>query len=164
MFSTSFISLIVSLLFPESIIFFFFIHSFCFSFISSNVDEVLSINPSANVFVLGDFNIHHKDWLTYSGGTDGPGELWLSQMTLLSWLTLLLGSLTVTLTVLFFWIYLFLLMLAFVLQWLSLHWKIRIMLSQFPLTFCKTHSGIPGFIAWIMMTILVLIGTVFMTI
>ena len=164
MFSTSFISLIVSLLFPESIIFFFFIHSFCFSFISSNIDEVLSINPSANVFVLGDFNIHHKDWLTYSGGTDGPGELWLSQMTLLSWLTLLLGSLTVTLTVLFFWIYLFLLMLAFVLQWLSLHWKIRIMLSRFPLTFCKTHNGIPGFIAWIMMTILVLIGTVFMTI
>ena len=25
--------------------------------------EVLSINPSANVFVLGDFNVHHKDWL-----------------------------------------------------------------------------------------------------
>ena len=42
--------------------------------ISSNIDEVLSINPSA-VFVFGDFNIHHKDWLTYSGGTDRPGEL-----------------------------------------------------------------------------------------
>ena len=42
---------------------------------SSNIDEVLSINPSANVFVFGDFNIHHKDWLTYSGGTDRPGEL-----------------------------------------------------------------------------------------
>ena len=27
------------------------------------------------VFVFGDFNIHHKDWLTYYGGTDGPGEL-----------------------------------------------------------------------------------------
>ena len=38
--------------------------------ISSNIDEVLSINPSANVFVFGDFNVHHKDWLTYSGGTD----------------------------------------------------------------------------------------------
>ena len=35
-----------------------------------NIYEVLSINPSANVFVFGDFNIHHKDWLTYSGGTD----------------------------------------------------------------------------------------------
>ena len=43
--------------------------------ISSNIDEVLSINPSANVFVFGDFNAHHKDWLTYSGGTDRPGEL-----------------------------------------------------------------------------------------
>ena len=43
--------------------------------ISSNIDEVLSINTSANVFVFGDFNVHHKDWLTYSGGTDRPGEL-----------------------------------------------------------------------------------------
>ena len=38
-------------------------------------DEVLTINPSANVFVFEDFNVHHKDWLTYSGGTDIPGEL-----------------------------------------------------------------------------------------
>ena len=45
-----------------------------FHSISSNIDEVLSINPSA-VFVFGDFNVHHKDWLTYSGGTDRPGEL-----------------------------------------------------------------------------------------
>ena len=42
--------------------------------ISSNIDEVLSINPSA-VFVFGDFNVHHKDWLTYSGRTDRPVEL-----------------------------------------------------------------------------------------
>ena len=46
-----------------------------FDSISSNIDEVLLINPSANVFVFGDFNVHHKDWLTYSGGTDRPGEL-----------------------------------------------------------------------------------------
>ena len=45
-----------------------------FDSISSNIDEVLSINPSA-VFVFGDFNVHHKDWLTYSSGTDRPGEL-----------------------------------------------------------------------------------------
>ena len=38
--------------------------------ISSNIDEVLLINPSVNVFVFGDFNDHHKDWLTYSSGTD----------------------------------------------------------------------------------------------
>ena len=46
-----------------------------FDSISSNIDEVLSINPSANVFVFGDFNIHHKDLLTYSRGTDRLGEL-----------------------------------------------------------------------------------------
>ena len=46
-----------------------------FDSVSSNIDEVLSINPSANVFVFGDFNVHHKDWLTYSSGTDRPGEL-----------------------------------------------------------------------------------------
>ena len=46
-----------------------------FDSISSNIDEVLSINPSANVFVSGDFNVHHKDWLTYSVGTDRYGEL-----------------------------------------------------------------------------------------
>ena len=41
-----------------------------FDSVSSNIDEVLSINPFANVFVFGDFNVHHKDWPTYSGGTD----------------------------------------------------------------------------------------------
>ena len=46
-----------------------------FDSISSNIDEVLLINPSANVFLFGYFNIHHKDWLIYSGGTDRPGEL-----------------------------------------------------------------------------------------
>ena len=44
--------------------------------ISSDIDEVLLINPSANVFVFGEFNVHHKDWLTYSGGTDRSGELY----------------------------------------------------------------------------------------
>ena len=37
---------------------------------SSNIDKVLSINPSLNVFVFGGFNIHHNDGLTYSGETD----------------------------------------------------------------------------------------------
>ena len=32
--------------------------------ISSNIGEVLSINPSANVFVFGDSSVHHKDLLT----------------------------------------------------------------------------------------------------
>ena len=42
--------------------------------ISFNIEEVLSINPSA-VFVFGDFHVHHNNWLTYSGGTDRSGEL-----------------------------------------------------------------------------------------
>ena len=45
-----------------------------FDSISSNIDEALSINPSA-VFVFGYFNVYHKDWFTYSSGTDRPGEL-----------------------------------------------------------------------------------------
>ena len=32
------------------------------------------MNLSANAFVLSDFNVHHKDWLTYSGGPDQPGK------------------------------------------------------------------------------------------
>ena len=56
---------------------------------------------------------------------------------------------------------LFLLMLLFVLQWLSLHWEIRNrLLSQFPLTSHQTHNRMPYFIAKFMTT-LVLIGTVF---
>ena len=69
MFSTGFTSVIVLHLFPSS--------SFCMVFdsVSSNIDEILSINPSANVFVFEDFNIHYKDWLTYSSRTDRSGEL-----------------------------------------------------------------------------------------
>ena len=66
----------------QSVSYFFFLYrspssSICMVFdsTSSKIDEVLLINPSANVFVFGDFNVHHKDWLTYSGGTDRPGEL-----------------------------------------------------------------------------------------
>ena len=62
--------------------YFFFLYrslssSICavFDSISSNIDEVLWINPSANVFVFGDFNVNHKDGLAYSSGTDRPGEL-----------------------------------------------------------------------------------------
>ena len=65
-----------------------------FDSISSNIDEALSINPSANVLVFGDFNIHHKDWLTYSGGTDRPGELCYNSNNLVNYVisqTTLLG-------------------------------------------------------------------------
>ena len=43
-------------------------------YLSVSYDYVL-INPSANVFVFGDFNVHPKDWLTFSGGTDRHDEL-----------------------------------------------------------------------------------------
>ena len=66
----------------HSVSYFFFLYrspssSLCtiFDYIASNIDEALSINPSANVFAFVDFNVHHKDWLTYSGGTDRYGEL-----------------------------------------------------------------------------------------
>ena len=62
----------------HSVSYFFFLYGslllLCTVF-DTNIDVVLSINPSANLFVFGDFNVHHKDWLTYSGGTDRPGEL-----------------------------------------------------------------------------------------
>ena len=138
-----------------------------FDSVSSNIDKILSINPSANVLVFEDFNIHHKDWLTYSGGTDRSGEICYNfsiTNDLTRWLTFLLGILTVILTVLLFWIHFILLMLLFVLRWLSLHWKILIMLpSQFPLTFHHIHNSMPHFIV-LLMTILVLIGTVFLII
>ena len=47
-----------------------------FYFISSNIDEDLSINPSTNMFIFGDINFNHKDWPAYSIGTYRPGELW----------------------------------------------------------------------------------------
>ena len=54
-----FASFSVLLLFSQSTSFL----SLCtvFNAISSYIYEVLLINPSANAFVIGDFNAHHKD-------------------------------------------------------------------------------------------------------
>ena len=151
MFSIGFTSLSVLLLFSLSITFFVFVH--VFDSISSNIDEVLSINPSRSTdeVLLINFNVHHKDWLTYSGGTDrlvNSVIVFLSQITLFRWLIFLLGFQTVILIVLLFWIYLFLLVQVFVLQWLSLLWEILIMLlAQFPLIFHQILNGMPCFIA-----------------
>ena len=71
-FSTGFTSFGFLFLFPLLITIFVFVLSF--DTISSNIDEILSINPSASVFILEDFNLHHKHWLTYSCGTTRPGE------------------------------------------------------------------------------------------
>ena len=108
-----------------------------FDSISSNIDEFLSINSYASVIVFGDFNVHHKEWLTYSSGTDRPGELCynfsvtndLTQMlSFPTWipdcdshspflLDLFISSdASICSAMTFFWIYFFLLTLVFVLQ------------------------------------------------
>ena len=68
MFSTGFTTVTVLRLFPYQIYSLFLCR--VFYSISSNIDEVLSINPSANVFVFVDFNVHHEDWLTHFARTD----------------------------------------------------------------------------------------------
>ena len=114
-----------------------------FDSFSSNTDEVLSINPSVNVS-LETLTSIIRTWLPILVELIdllNSVTFFLSQMTLLRWLTFLLGSPTVILTVLLFWIYFVLLTLVFVLQWLSFHWEILIMLlSQFPLTFIFTKG------------------------
>ena len=120
---------------------------------------------SLNVFVLWDVNVHHKDWLTYSGGTDRSSEL-CCNFSISNYFTQMVkfppwipdcGSHSPAL------LDFFLVTLAFVLQWLSLHWEILMMLSQFPLTFHHIHNGRPHFVA-LLVTILMLIGTVFVII
>ena len=64
--ANSYLCFRLALLYSVSCFFFLFLFpssSLCTSFdsISSNIDKVLSINPSANVFVFGDFNIHHNN-------------------------------------------------------------------------------------------------------
>ena len=111
-----------------------------FDSISSNVDEVLLINPSANLFVFGDFNVHQKTGLSIlveQIDLVNSVIIFPFQMTLLRRLTFLLRFQTVILShaLMDF----FPLMLVFVLQWLA------------------------HFIA-LLMTILMLIGMVFMII
>ena len=142
----------------HSVSYFFFLYrspssALCtvFDSISSNIDEVLSINPSANVFVFGDFNVHHKDWLTYFGGTDWPGELCynffisneLTQMV--NFPTQIPDCYSHSPALL----HLFLSSDASICSTMAfLHWEILIMLlSQFPLTFHQIHDGMPCFIA-----------------
>ena len=123
MFLNGFTSLSVVLCFPISILTSL---SLCtvFDAISSNIDEVHLINSSANVFVFGNINIHHRDWLTYSGGTYRPDEPSYN-FSIPNELTQMVGFPiwipdcdSHSFSLLDF----FLLTLVFVLQWLSLHW------------------------------------------
>ena len=67
-----------------------------FDSISSNIDEVLWINPSANVFVFGDFirTIIRTGLPILAELIDLVNSviIFLSQMILLRWLTFILGS------------------------------------------------------------------------
>ena len=108
-----------------------------FDSILSNIYQVLSINPSANAIVFGDFNIYHKDWLTYSGGTDRSGELCYNFSTsndLAQMVNFPTHISTVILTVLLFWISFFVLRLVFVLQW---HWEILIVVVSVSFDFAS---------------------------
>ena len=73
-FSTGFTSLISYLFFLNQSLSSILLTAF--DAISSSKDEVLSINPSSNIFNFGDLNVHRKDWLTCSGETDRPVELY----------------------------------------------------------------------------------------
>ena len=90
-----------------------------------------------NVFVFWDYNVHQKDRLTYSGGNGRPDDL-CCNFSISNELTQIVNFPTQIpdCEVLLFWIYLFLLTLVFVLQWLSLLWGILIiLLYQSPLAF-----------------------------
>ena len=74
----SFMCFRLSLLHSTSYLFFLYRSpsSHCCSVIdtvSSSIDNALLLHPTANIFVFGDFNIHHSDWLKYSNGTNSSG-------------------------------------------------------------------------------------------
>ena len=103
----------------------------------------LGINPSPALIIFGNSDVYYKGWklsfhLVKLTNLVNAAIILLSKTTLLRWLTFLLGSLTVTLDNLALLDFFFLLTLVFALIWLSLHWKILIILfSQFPWTFFK---------------------------
>ena len=113
------------------------------------------------MFLFGDFNDHHKDWLTYAGETDRSGELCksfsisknLTQMANFPTLIPDCDSHRPALLDLF---------LPFDASICStMDFPVQIMfLSQFPLTFYHIHNRIPHFIT-LLMAVLVLIVMVF---
>ena len=127
---------------------------------------MFSQSTHASIFVFADFNVHHKDWLTFSGGTDRPDELCYNfqisndLVQMVSFPTWIPGCDSHSPALLDF----FYTDPVFVLQLSSFHWKIMIMfLSQLLLTFLQAQKGMLHFIAQLK-TILVLIGAVFVII
>ena len=62
-----------SVLLPFSSVDYLFVLVLCAQFLI--LFYFLSINQSANLFLYGGFNVHHKDGLTYSNETDRSGGL-----------------------------------------------------------------------------------------
>ena len=115
--------------------YFFFLYrssssSLCMVFDSviSSINEVPLTKISGNVFLFGDFNIHHKDWPTCFGETARlVNSVICYYIFYLKWSYsdghLSCFHLWLTLTVLLFWIYFFPQKLVLVLEWLFLHWE-----------------------------------------
>ena len=59
----------------HSVSYFFFLYRFPLLRLFYLTQLRFSFKTSANVFVFGDFNVHHKVWLTYSDRIDTCGEL-----------------------------------------------------------------------------------------
>ena len=80
--------------------------SVCFNAISFDIDEVLAINLSPNVFSCSGFNVHQNNGLNYSDGTDTLGDPYYNllhhEMTLFRWLTFLIEQLALSLRALLF--------------------------------------------------------------
>ena len=89
-----------------------------FDAVSSSIDVILPMNPTADVFVLGNFNIHHNNWSTFSVKTDTSGNFPIP-----NYLTQLVGfhsrMADCESQFLLFWVYYVLLSLVFIPQWLS---------------------------------------------
>ncbi|KAL7636546.1 UNVERIFIED_CONTAM: hypothetical protein RMT77_013321 [Armadillidium vulgare] len=45
-----------------------------FDYLNSKIEHILSSSPFSEIIVLGDFNVHHRQWLSYSSH-DPAGEL-----------------------------------------------------------------------------------------
>ena len=170
MFSTGFTPLSVFFLYrsPSSSWFFilFYLTQMRFSQ-STHLLMYLSLDPSA-VFVFGDFNVHHKDQLSYSRGTDRSGDLCynfstsnnLTQMVNFPTQTPDCDSHSPAPSDLFISCDASIFSrIAFPLLINSDH----VIFSQFSLTFHHFHTGMLCFIA-LLMTILMLIGMVFLII
>ncbi len=57
------------------------VHVKFFDYFNKKVEHILTHSPLAEIFILGDFNVHHLLWL-YFFFTDKPAEqAWLSSIT-----------------------------------------------------------------------------------